>query len=426
MNRRGEHIIHTANLNFQFHETEDQLSIPTRLEQWFLNEGERAISSVCNACCVNDEYIEIDQLYVDIGYIGLEEFNSEMSMIFENKLRQSLQRSLAVQSKNSIVESPAHTPIGNGVIDNLRYFLDHGYLPWNSLAQTIEQLETEFLALDDSTKEQLVVHLLPQLTLARIRKRLAFNFSGHFFDSIRKHIDEITDAKLISVLKTDFIPESYSEKMHFLETINELLSNSGFAENIIQTDGLMDDAEKNQKETPGPSNKALDAEVGINITDAGLVLMHPFIPTLFSKLGYVEEGNFINDKAREYAVAALCFMARGEVKFDEGMAVLPKILCGLDPSDAFQQNPALGNDEQREIEVAVQAAIDHWSVLKSTGIESFRNTFLLRNGQLSVSESAIEITVEQNGADMLLQHLPWALSVVNLPWQSKNIIVNWA
>jgi hypothetical protein len=57
--------------------------------------------------------------------------------------------------------------------------------------------------------------------------------------------------------------------------------------------------------------------------------------------------------------------------------------------------------------------------------EAIRESFLQREGKLTSDELANKVVVEKKGMDVLLDHLPWAISVINLSWMDKPLYVTW-
>ena len=65
------------------------------------------------------------------------------------------------------------------------------------------------------------------------------------------------------------------------------------------------------------------------VEHAGIVLLHPFYPRLFEKLGLVENKAFVDDWSRSRAVVLLHFIASGSDRQPEYALTLPKLLCGV-------------------------------------------------------------------------------------------------
>jgi hypothetical protein len=72
----------------------------------------------------------------------------------------------------------------------------------------------------------------------------------------------------------------------------------------------------------------------------------------------------------------------------------------------------------------LKSVIQYWEVLKNTTVDSLRETFLQRDGQLKI-ESAFLMQVSNSGVDILLSKLPWGFRNYKLPWMQKSIITEW-
>jgi hypothetical protein len=73
----------------------------------------------------------------------------------------------------------------------------------------------------------------------------------------------------------------------------------------------------------------------------------------------------------------------------------------------------------------VQAAILHWSALKSTSIDGFRHSFLIRHGVIVDQENKWLLKVEPKSFDLLLDQLPWGISMIKLSWMERVLAVEW-
>ena len=85
----------------------------------------------------------------------------------------------------------------------------------------------------------------------------------------------------------------------------------------------------------------------------------------------------------------------------------------------------ISKKEEKLCDELLEAAIQHWSVLKDTPIEGLRETFLIRPGKITASGKNTELWVEQKGVDILLSHLPWSIGMVKTPWMEDFIECNW-
>ncbi len=166
------------------------------------------------------------------------------------------------------------------------------------------------------------------------------------------------------------------------------------------------------------------------VPNAGVVLMHPFLPVFFQKFDLTTGGEFKNEATRHKAIYLLHYLATGEFDAPEYDLVFPKHLCGIDPETPIQKpksnKKGYKQMVKREAEALLQAAITHWKRLGSTSPDGLRNGFLRRAGKLSVDPSdGWILQMEQNGIDVLLDSLPWGLGIVKTPWMKEMMAVEW-
>lgn len=164
---------------------------------------------------------------------------------------------------------------------------------------------------------------------------------------------------------------------------------------------------------------------GIFVQHAGLVLLHPFLSSLLTKLQFVKEGVFVSRETQERSLYLLHFLATGKDAQAEHELLMPKILLAFPLEDIPRPGIILTAEERQEADSLLTAVIDHWSILRSTSIEGLREGFLQRQGKYGRQNDNYLLQVEQGSIDMLLDHLPWNLSIIKLPWMSEMIRVDW-
>lgn len=168
--------------------------------------------------------------------------------------------------------------------------------------------------------------------------------------------------------------------------------------------------------------KPLDLHEGVFMDCAGVVLLHPFLPRLFDRLEILTDGQLVQPVR---ALALLHFLATGQRSAPEHALVLPKLLCGMEPSDLAGAPVELSDADCDEAEHLLQAAIDHWSAIGQTSFDGFRGNFLVRPGKLSARGDDDLLQVEKRAWDVLLGQLPWSIGVVRLPWMRRMLWVEW-
>tara|TARA_R110002020_G_scaffold83108_3_gene205912 strand:- start:26722 stop:28776 length:2055 start_codon:yes stop_codon:yes gene_type:complete len=161
------------------------------------------------------------------------------------------------------------------------------------------------------------------------------------------------------------------------------------------------------------------------IHDSGIVLVWPYLNRLFEKLNYVRNKDFLSKDLQERAIMVLGFIATGDPFCEEHQLVFAKFLCGWPFRMPVKKSIKLTKHELKEVNIMLTGLIRHWSVLKNTSISGLRETFFYREGKLEPQEDDWKLTVEQKGTDILLDRLPYGLSIIKLPWLKKMLRVYW-
>jgi hypothetical protein len=164
---------------------------------------------------------------------------------------------------------------------------------------------------------------------------------------------------------------------------------------------------------------------GYDVPQAGLVLLHPFIKQLFENLGLLADGRFADGEKKERAVCILHYLATGEEPFDEPSLALPMFLCSWPAGVPVYRFLQVSDDEKEECAKVLNSALNHWRVLKNTTPEGLRANFLHRAGRLKKGDFGWSLFVEKKTQDVLLDQLPWGISVVTFKWMKQILTINW-
>lgn len=159
--------------------------------------------------------------------------------------------------------------------------------------------------------------------------------------------------------------------------------------------------------------------------DAGLVLLHPYLPTLLRAVGCAVDDALVPAQLPR-AAALLHALATGRDEAFEFELTLAKLLLGLAPDAPLPPRPlAIDAAARAECDALLGAAIGHWPALGGTGIDSFRQSFLARDGALSRRDDGWHLRVADEPFDVLLGRLPWGIGLVRLPWMEVPLHVHW-
>ena len=163
-----------------------------------------------------------------------------------------------------------------------------------------------------------------------------------------------------------------------------------------------------------------------HINNAGLVLVAPFFGMVFNDLGYLDkERDFVTAEARIRAVHFSQFLVTSEQHSAEGGLMLNKIICGLEVDEPLERFIDLTQPELDAAAEILDSALKHWSALKRTSAPVFQQTFLQREGILTKENGSWLLRIERISADVLIDTLPWTISIIKHPWMKQPVMVEW-
>lgn len=192
---------------------------------------------------------------------------------------------------------------------------------------------------------------------------------------------------------------------------------------INQTDKAL--AKLPKQEDKHLKKRKLSEDIFIEINNAGIVLLWPYLQLFFKELNLIEDNDFIDDISRWKAIHLLHFLAFGNEEAEEHQWALNKILCGLSISDFVPVEHSLSKAEKLECNNLLQSVINNWKILKNTSVHGLQQTFLVRNGLLKNDQQGYIVEIERTSVDVLLDKLSWPISVISLPWNNRLIHVKW-
>ncbi|MGD9928922.1 MAG: contractile injection system tape measure protein [Mangrovibacterium sp.] len=172
-------------------------------------------------------------------------------------------------------------------------------------------------------------------------------------------------------------------------------------------------------------NKFADTEE-IPVNNAGLVLLHPFLPFFFRGLHLLDERHRFKTQGDAFkAVHLLQFIVSGQDVAPEHELALNKILCGMDVDEPVPARCEFSDEEKEECLHLMETVLVRWAALKTENPEALRNTYLQREGLLKRSGQGWDLLVERNTFDVMLEKLPWPISIIKLPWNLQILHVEW-
>jgi hypothetical protein len=230
--------------------------------------------------------------------------------------------------------------------------------------------------------------------------------------SLERLLEKLT--KLISKHKSEF-PELY-KSLVLLNLKYELVLHDQLSQ-----------APSSEESTTEIDLKVINEKEGIEVLNAGLILLWPFLLMLFKRLVLwnFEEKVFVNEKTKHKAISIVHYLGtESDHCEDERELTIPKILCGL-ALDFVPQKTEMTLEEKQLCDDLIAAAIEKWSRLGKISCNGFRTTFLQRSGIITREEETLCIRIENKAFDILLDFLPWTINTIRLPWLEKPIKVFW-
>jgi hypothetical protein len=416
-----------------------------------------------------DRVWRIEQLDLDLGDIS--EANWERD--FVEKCVAEISRQVAETVFELRPGDSAETlSAAENAVQRVLFFLENGYLPWQAQGLELQTLAADLLqhtAQFDGVFGREIRRVLREKSGAT--ERLFRQFSVEFSEKLLAGALQITPEQMAKGMKKlqeyRFQTSSAAQRILLVRYLLELDAVAVKAL-FFEKDGLsmartiLNDlkqqktnffkpletaleaaisAKKQEEKEEIPIAKDLKREIdakktakprttqtvlpreGIPVEMAGLVLLGPYLPVFFNKLGL----QLTAPEQQERAMHLLHYLATGREEAEEPLLVLPKILAGMPLESSVEQSANLNEEEKQEAERLLEAVIRNWPVLKNTRPDGLREVFLKRNGWFNQEEDshAWLLQVERKGQDLLLEKISWSYSVIKLPWMERMLRVEW-
>jgi len=419
----SNHIIQCQRIGITFDNLDTAMGVQHRVAEIFYEKLQPKMEALFDELAGSDYLYRIDVLEIDCGILAAKNWEEEWVESVLRQLRQelTLARS-ALTEREKTSDPPAAT---------FFYFLRHGALPWNNRIRALREME-ETLVLDAAFMASLRELVQKEWAVAeRLTHQISSGFCNRLIGQMASGQGVLAElpmegsaarevrALLIRALAMG-APEQNSRLLHTLrlghgntKAIRKLLEREIAAKGVVKKD----------IQTGGPPEEA------IYIDNAGLVLLHPFLPALLKEVRLLDNGRWAAAHAPYSVLYILEFLVTGREGALDNMPEfnlsLNKILCGMDPSAVIPPPEKLSEEAAVECEKLLGEVITHWSILKNTGIGSLRESFLQRSGRLTRTTNGWLLQVEQKGVDILLNSLPWGIGIVKLEWMQEVLYVEW-
>ncbi|WP_423147177.1 contractile injection system tape measure protein [Rubrolithibacter danxiaensis] len=403
----------------------------------------------------SDSYLVFEKLQVDMGRLPEEGFEKHFTALLETKLLAELKKQLFQSPQMGSAEvSDFSIKVSSdieGDFNALCCFLETGLYPWWYQSPDLKMPQQLIGNLAARDIERFILRIISVYKndpdrAGRITDRLFIHVGSRaealveafikFFNStakinlqnLLKNRDELINSCAIPV--QDF----YKQLFYFL-----LAADIDNEKNLMQKFILELQEFKNkwggikERKSSQEKNRVKKEEQGglltredVYITNAGLILLHPFLQPLFLTLGLIDSQNqFKTMGAAKKATVLLYYLQNGTLEYIEWEMAFNKIICGLQLDEVIPENIILSGYEMQECNTLLQTVADYWEALKGASVEALQNTFLIRPGKIVWREGYWLLQVERTGVDVLLERLPWSFNTVKLPWLETLIYTEW-
>jgi hypothetical protein len=465
------HVIKTQILAVQIQQQEGAFTIQQQIRDLFYHVILPVLEKAFDEICPVDEVIRLDRFEIDLGMVTINDLEGlDLTEVLKKKIQEQISEITLLPHKTS---KPTR-PLRLTVVEQWIFYMQRGYLPWN-----LKNLNPEWYhqVLEAFACESASIAMLRKLvsTDARAVKRIVFlhtqSFMVHLTEALTSEKQSDLDQAIVIIGKILADSDKQNETIQFQRSawqeilriashetslksseiiqrvlpwqlkIPELLllkENRHHAPDLVdlilkvraseETPPVLDRRAKSVHSAIAEApiqNKNLFPDEGLFVQNAGLVLLHPFLFNLFKYLGLLEEKDFKSNSHRQRALVVLHFLSTGSSTYEEHELVVAKLFCNHPLEDPVDPDIKLSNDEQVECIELLKEVIARWSILKNTSPDTLRANFLQRNGKLYTRLDEPHLLMESNMLDVLLDHLPWGIGIVKLPWMNQLLKVEW-
>jgi hypothetical protein len=403
MKRVESHIIQRQSIEINFEEMEAGVEMQQRIADLFYERLEPAMNKLFDDFVGDERSATIDRLEIDCGNLSAGHWEEDLVQQVTRKLSDQLR-----QIDKKALDRNARAK------DMLIFFLKNGLLPWNNCSFSMQDLE-ELVRIDQSFVQR-IVDIVGVNSLSR--KRLLYQFSQNFK---LKLVVKMVESASRNYLAAEQIRTAELEGVGEAIINDLLLSLIDHSESRETTGTNM----TGKVSTPAQQEVVPDSPEELYINNAGVVLLHPFLPMLFDTLGLTNNDQWVDEELRPTAILITQHLVTGEQVFPEYEIPLNKILCSYPLAQPIDKKIEIDDFIRTECDGLLTEAIRQWARLKSTGIDTFRETFLQRMGKLSKIANGWLLQVDQKPVDILLGGLPWGIGVIKLPWMKEILYVEW-
>lgn len=294
--------------------------------------------------------------------------------------------------------------------------LIHSELPknWSLFSATLEQLfdiRIEKL-LNFDTQRELDTKMIEYWIKKNIHLDSSFQILIHLFEEVLVN-QKLTDKEFFEDFRDSDI-EYPIETINFVASLKRTYDN--YNNKLSGEDLLTNKEEENQEQTE------TDAIV---VQNAGLIILWPYFFRLFDKCGLLIDRKFKDETSLQKGIILTQYLVTGSLEIHENELVLNKILCGAEQRTPVDVKLNIDEVELQICDSLLKGVLQNWQKLNNSSVETLRQTFLIREGILTPNELDYDLDIVKETFDVLLETIPWNISIIQTTFMKNRIIVDW-
>ena len=161
------------------------------------------------------------------------------------------------------------------------------------------------------------------------------------------------------------------------------------------------------------------------VENSGLILLSPFLKQYFERLQYMAEGVFLSEVYQNRALYLLQYLGYAHIDFPENALLLNKILVGMPLTHPVKPIATMTQDEIALSDSLLRGFISNWPGMENTTPIGVQETFLQREGIVTIDQAAYSLVVERMTLDVLMENIPWDFNLIASPWLRNPLHVTW-
>ncbi len=428
-----QHIIKKQVISLAINKKSGVFRMQQAMSAHYRNKVLPVLENIFNELSHDDEMIHIDHLEINLGEVSEDEINrDDWGEDIRSTIKEQLYAQIGQARERKQID---HEAKAIGICRQWLFYMQNGYLPWNTLQvneawynQVLEALAADY---NSVTELRGIIKQQPAVS-----HRIVWQHSEKFLIQLVTILapeDRPGLAKVINGLQQMFsrsgepAPTGTQESAYKVKLWERLIFLSAGLENGLTPKRLVEEVRKINDITIGSGELRVESidEEGLFVQYAGIVLIHPFLSTLFKRLQWVKEGKFEDDKSKQKALHLLHYAATGREEAEEYELVVPKILCNWPLAMPIERDVELNKNELDETDRMLIAVIEQWPVLQNTSADGLREGFLQRKGKYFKRNDKRYLQIESASIDVLLDQLPWNMGIIKLPWMKNMLWVEW-